>query len=83
MERAMKWAMENASSLLCPIFVMQAGNDKMADKGTTKEFFEKIKSKDKTYREYDGFLHELWNEKGREQVFRDIFVWLEKHIKKK
>ena len=83
MERAMKWAMENASKLLCPILVMQAGKDKMVEKGTTKEFFEKIKSKDKTYREYDGFLHELWNEKGREQVFRDIFVWLEKHIKKK
>ena len=83
MERAMKWAMENASKLLCPILVMQAGKDKMVEKGTTKEFFEKIKSKDKTYREYDGFLHELWNEKGRAQVFRDMYIWLEKHIKKK
>jgi alpha-beta hydrolase superfamily lysophospholipase len=83
MERAMKWAMENASKLLCPILVMQAGKDNMVEKGTTKEFFEKIKSKDKTYREYDGFLHELWNEKGRAQVFRDMYIWLEKHIKKK
>ncbi len=83
MERAMKWAMENASKLLCPILVMQAGKDKMVEKGTTKKFFEKIKNKDKTYREYDGFLHELWNEKGRAQVFRDMYIWLEKHIKKK
>ncbi|GAH26257.1 unnamed protein product, partial [marine sediment metagenome] len=35
MERAMKWAMENASKLLCPILVMQAGKDKMVEKGTT------------------------------------------------
>jgi len=83
MERAMKWVMENASNLLCPTLIMQAGKDKMVEIGTTKEFFEIIKSKDKTYREYDGFLHELWNEKGRAQVFRDMYIWLEKHIKKK
>ena len=82
MERAMKWAMENASNLLCPTMVMQSGKDKIVEIGTNKEFFEKIKSKDKTYREYDGFLHELWNEKGRAQVFRDMYIWLEKHIKK-
>jgi lysophospholipase len=75
-----KWTIENASKLLCPLFVMQAGNDKIVDKGKTKKFFEKVKSKDKTYREYDGFLHELWNEKGRVQVYQDMFVWLEKRL---
>ena len=83
MERAMKWMMENASKLLCPTLVMQAGKDKMVEKGANKEFFENIKSKDKTYREYDGFLHELWNEKSRALVFREMYVCLEKHIKKK
>ena len=83
MERAMKWMMENASKLLCPTLVMQSGKDKMVEKGANKEFFENIKSKDKTYREYDGFLHELWNEKSRALVFREMYVWLEKHIKKK
>ncbi len=82
-ERSMKWTFENAPKLLCPSLILQAGNDKLVDKGTNKKFFEKIKSEDKTYREYDGFLHELWNEKGRAQVFRDMYIWLEKHIKKK
>ena len=81
MERSMKWAMENANNLLCPTLVLQAGKDKMVDKEATKEFFDKIKTKDKTYREYDGLLHELWNEKSRAQVFQDMFVWLEKHQK--
>jgi len=81
MERSMKWAMENATNLLCPTLVLQAGKDKMVDKEATKNFFEKIKTKDKTYREYDGLLHELWNEKSRAQVFQDMFVWLEKHQK--
>jgi hypothetical protein len=25
-------------------------------------------------------LHELWNEKGRAQVYQDMYVWLEKHL---
>jgi len=59
---------------------MQAGNDKIADKAKTKEFFKNIKREDKTYKEYDGYLHELWNERGRAQVYQDMFVWLEKHL---
>ena len=78
---AMKWAMKNASKLTCNCLIMQAGNDKITDKKKTKQFFEKAKSKDKTYKEYDGFLHELWHERGRAQVYQDMYVWLEKHIK--
>ena len=47
----------------------------------TKDFFNKVKSEDKTYKEYPGLLHELWNEKGRAQVYQDMFVWFEKHLK--
>ena len=75
-----KWAMENASKLMCPILIIQAGRDKIVDKGKTKDFFERVKSKDKKYKEYEGFLHELWNEKGRDQVYQDMYVWLEKHL---
>jgi len=81
MERSMKWTFESAPNLLCPILILQAGNDKLVDKETNKKFFEEIKSADKSYREYDGLLHELWQEKGRAQVFQDMFIWLEKHIK--
>jgi len=80
MTSSMKWALENASKLLGPVLIMQAGNDKIVDKGKTKAFFSKIRSEDKTYKEYDGFLHELWNERGRAQVYQDMFVWLEKHL---
>ena len=76
-----KWAMENASNLICPVFIMQGGNDKIVDKKKAEEFFKKARTKDKTYREYAGFLHELWNEKGRAQVYQDMYVWLEKHLK--
>ncbi len=76
-----KWAVENASQLICAVLIMQAGKDKIVDKRKTIEFFEKVYGKDKTYKEYAGFLHELWNEKGRVQVYQDMYVWLEKHLK--
>jgi alpha-beta hydrolase superfamily lysophospholipase len=81
-DRAMKWVIENATNLLCPTLILQAGKDKIVDKNTTKSFFDNLKIKDKMYREYDGLLHELWNEKSRAQVYQDMFVWLEKHQKK-
>jgi len=80
-EKSMKWTIENVPNLLCPTLILQAGNDKLVDKEINKKFFDRIKSTDKTYREYDGLLHELWNEKSRLQVFQDMFIWLEKHIK--
>ena len=76
-----KWAMENASNLICPVLIMQAGNDKIVDTKKAEEFFNKVRSKDKRFKVYDGFLHELWNEKGRAQVYQDMYVWLEKHLK--
>ena len=81
LEQSMKWALENADKLICPVFIMQAGNDKLVEKNISKQFYEAIKSKDKQYKEYPGFLHELWNEKGRAQVYQDMYVWLEKHNK--
>ncbi|GAI84416.1 unnamed protein product, partial [marine sediment metagenome] len=32
---------------------------------------------DKTLKLYDGFYHEIFNEPGREQVFRDMEAWLD------
>lgn len=78
-DSSMKWAMDNASKLICSTLIMQAGNDRLVDKKTSKEFFDNIKGKDKTYKEYSGFFHDLLNEKGRAQVYQDIYVWLEKH----
>ena len=80
MANSMKWAMKNATKLLCPVLIMQAGNDKLVDKEKTKVFFSKVKCKDKGYKEYDGFLHELWNERGRAQVYQDMYIWFEKHL---
>lgn len=76
---ALKWATDNIQNLLCPALILQAGDDKFADKNLIRKLFEKIKSGDKTYKEYDSVLHELFSERTRNQVYQDIFVWLENH----
>ncbi|MFX1396032.1 MAG: alpha/beta fold hydrolase [Promethearchaeota archaeon] len=78
---SMKWAMNNASKLACSALITQAGQDRIVDKKKTKKFYEKAKSTDKKYIEYDDFYHELWQERGRAQVYQDLYVWLEQHIK--
>jgi alpha-beta hydrolase superfamily lysophospholipase len=80
-EKSMKWTLSNAKNLSCPVLIMQSGDDKLVDKKVVKKFYDSIKTKDKTYREYDGVLHDIWSEKLRTQVFQDLFIWLEKHIK--
>ncbi len=80
-ERSMKSALDNARLLVCPTLIQQAGSDRIADRAKTKKFFDKVSAEDKTYKEYPGLMHDIWNEKTREQVFTDVFVWLEKHIK--
>ncbi|MHA1763865.1 MAG: alpha/beta fold hydrolase, partial [Promethearchaeota archaeon] len=78
-KKMQKWVMSNAKMLECPIFILQGGNDKIVDNKKIEQFFKNIKSKDKTHKKYDGFLHDLLNEKNRAQIFQDIHVWLEKH----
>jgi len=78
---SMKWAMKNATRLSCSCLILQAGEDRIVDKKKSKQFISKAKSQDKKYIEYDGFYHELFGEKNRAQVYRDVFIWLEKHAK--
>ncbi|MBY9005453.1 MAG: lysophospholipase [Candidatus Lokiarchaeota archaeon] len=79
-EDAMKLALKNAARLICPVLINQGSEDKFSDIDKTKKFFKNIRSSDKTYKEYNGFVHELWHEKRRAEVYRDMFVWIGKHL---
>ena len=60
--------------------MLQAGDERIADKAASQELFAKLGTKDKTYKEYQGFYHEILNEIGKESVFEDITRWMrEKH----
>lgn len=80
LNKTMKYALANASNLKVPCLIMQAGDDKAVDAEKTKEFYDKVQIEDKKFILYDGFLHELWNEKDRQRVFKDMEEWLNKLI---
>lgn len=63
-----------------PILIMHGTADRLSDPKGSQILFERVGSKDKTLKLYDGFYHEIFNEPKRERVFEDIEAWLATHI---
>ncbi|WP_413378938.1 alpha/beta hydrolase [Alkalihalobacillus sp. 1P02AB] len=53
-----------------PLVVMQAGDDKIVSKYAVKDWFDSLDIAEKSYKEWNGFYHEVFNEPEREDVFR-------------
>lgn len=69
-------------SLETAFFMQVAGDDSIVDSQATKKWFNKIhnNSLDATLKDYDGFLHEIYNEKNRKEAIDDALLWLEKRV---
>jgi lysophospholipase len=63
-----------------PILIMHGTADRLCDPEGSQMLYERVSSKDKTLKLYEGFYHEIFNEPGREQVFADMEAWLATHI---
>ena len=59
-----------------PILIMHGTADRLSDPKGSKILYDRVSSRDKTLKLYDGFYHEIFNEPGREQVFADVEAWL-------
>lgn len=67
------------ASITQPVLMLAGGDDGIASMPAAKAFFDTIASKDKTWKSYPGFRHEVMNEVGREQVLGDISRWILEH----
>ena len=54
--------------------------DAVTDGKRSALLYERIGSKDKTLRLYEGLMHEIFNEPERERVLADMESWLEAHL---
>jgi len=62
-----------------PILIMHGTADRLSEPKGSQILYQRVSSRDKTLKLYDGFYHEIFNEPGRQQVFADIEAWLDTH----
>ena len=59
-----------------PILVMHGTADRLSDPEGSQMLYERVASRDKTLKLYNGFYHEIFNEPGHKQVLDDMETWL-------
>ena len=71
---------QNAFKIKIPVLI-QLGSRDTAFSGQ-KELFEMIGAKDKTFKQYEGLKHEVYNElvADRVKVLADLRSWLDRHV---
>jgi alpha-beta hydrolase superfamily lysophospholipase len=71
---------EQMSKIKLPILIMQGTADQLANPESSKLLYERVGSKDKTLKLYEGFYHEIFNEPEHKKVMADVEAWLTKHL---
>jgi alpha-beta hydrolase superfamily lysophospholipase len=60
-----------------PLLIVHGAADPICPASASARFFANVSARDKTRYEYPGFLHESFNEVGREKVLADVQGWIE------
>ena len=68
------------SRISLPVLIMHGTVDRLSEPEGSRLLYDRVSSGDKTLKLYDGFYHEIFNEPGRERVFKDMEGWLEGRI---
>ncbi len=78
--KAINHVTEHAAKIQLPIMIAQGSCDKMVPPSGAQILYERISSKDKTIKFYEGLYHEIFNEPEHEQVLGEVQQWIEKHL---
>jgi lysophospholipase len=73
-------AKARAALFTLPCLILHGEADPIAAPQASQRLFSASGSRDKALKTYEGMLHELFNEVGRERVFADLDAWLEAHL---
>ncbi len=74
------WLEENIGNYSYPCLILHGGDDRIVVPEASIWLFNQIESKDKELKLYEGFFHEILNEKEKEIVIGDIKEWIDKRI---
>jgi alpha-beta hydrolase superfamily lysophospholipase len=68
------------SRITLPLLILHGTLDKVTKPSGSQFFFDKAGSKDKTLKLYEGHVHDLLNDVGKEAVLADIRTWIDGHL---
>ena len=74
--RISTYLQQNLSRLRVPFLVLHGAADNVTDPEASKTLHEEAASTDKTFKLYEGLLHDLLFEPEREAIMKDIIEWL-------
>ena len=74
---AMRDAMRLAAELKIPCLILQAGADEVCEPAAAEAFARATANGLVTFRRYDGFYHEIFNEVERQRPIEDLCQWLD------
>src|SRR5205814_1036447 len=69
-----------APDFALPVLILHGTEDKLTKPSGSQLFFDAVGSRDKTLKLYEGHVHDLLNDVGKEVVMEDIQSWLDGHI---
>lgn len=77
-EAAQKMLVRRAPEVTTPLLMLLGEDDKVADHTLARTVFDRLGSADKDLQIYAGLRHEVFNERNRHRVFRDVVGWLKR-----
>ncbi len=77
--KAMRRVMSDAGRITLPLIIVQGSADRHVDPAGVREFHDRLGSRDKTLRIFDGLRHEVFNEPEHARVLDEIEAWLTAH----
>lgn len=81
MKSALRNVWQEADKVDLPIFLLQAGEDRLVDPVAAEEWLASAGSSDKTYRLLPDQFHELHHEPNWQETAADVVAWLEARIR--
>ena len=63
-----------------PVLILHGGADKATKPSGSQFFYDTAGSKDKTLKLYEGHVHDLLNDLGKEAVLADIKAWIDARL---
>jgi acylglycerol lipase len=71
---------EEFAHIRLPLLILHGTDDKAAKASGSQSFYDRAGSTDKTLKLYDGHVHDLLNDLGKETVMTDITAWIEARL---